>query len=83
MEIIDANSPTVLDRKAQLDKQRNIELKKSIQDGKKFYTKGEFESAINAWTRALQFDPDNKEIKENIQRAEKFRDNLKRLKQDS
>lgn len=81
MEIIDANAPKVLDRKAQLDIQRNIELDKAIQDGKQFYTKGEFDRAINAWKRALKLDPDNKDIKENIQRAEKFRDNLERLKQ--
>ncbi|MBA55230.1 MAG: hypothetical protein CMK89_12315 [Pseudomonadales bacterium] len=83
MEVIDGKAPEVLHRKAQLDQQRNIALDKAILDGKQFYTKGEFDNAIRAWKRALELDPDNKEIKENIQRAEKFRENLERLKQDS
>lgn len=83
MEVIDAKSPEVRDRKAKLDKQRNIALSKAIQDGKEFYTKGEFDSAITAWQHALQLDPGNKELKENIQRAEKFRENLERLKPGS
>lgn len=83
MEIIDAKSPQVQARKEKLDKQRNIVLDKAILEGKKFYTKGEFESAITVWKRALQLDPDNKELKENIQRAEKFHENLERLKQGS
>lgn len=83
MEIIDARSPQVIERKEKLNKQQNIALDKAILEGKEFYTKGEFDSAISAWRRALQLDPDNKEIKENIQRAEKFRENLQRLKQGS
>ena len=83
MEAIDAKSPKVVERRAKLDKQRNIALNKAILAGKKFYTKGEFDSAINVWRRALQLDPENKELKENIQRAEKFRDNLERLKKGS
>ena len=83
MEIIDANAPEVLDRKAKLDTQRNIALNKAIQAGKNFYTKGEFENAIKAWKRALKLDPDNKELMDNIQRAEKFRENIERLKRGS
>ena len=76
-------SPEVLKRRDQLDQQRSIALNQAIQDGKNFYTKGEFDNAIDAWQRALRLDPDNKELKENIQRAEKFRENLQRLKQGS
>ncbi|RLT92811.1 hypothetical protein [Ketobacter sp.] len=83
MEVIDANAPEVSARKAQWQQQRNIALEQAILEGKKFYTQGEFESAISVWTGALQLDPENKELKENIQRAEKFRENLKRLKQGS
>ena len=83
MQVIDAKAPDVLERKARLEQQRNIALDKAIVEGKQFYTKGEFDSAISVWQRALQLDPDNKELKENIQRAEKFRDNLERLKQGS
>lgn len=83
MEVIDAKSPEVLKRRDQLDQQRSIALNQAIQDGKNFYTKGEFDNAIDAWQRALRLDPDNKELKENIQRAEKFRENLQRLKQGS
>lgn len=81
MEKIDAKSPKVRERKAKLDKQRSLALNKAIVDGKKYYTEGEFDSAITVWKRALQLDPGNKELKENIQRAEKFRENLARLKQ--
>ena len=83
MEVIDAQSPEVIERKALLEKKRDITLDKAILDGKQLYTKGEFDSAIRVWKRALQLDPDNKELKENIQRAEKFRDNLERLKKGS
>lgn len=83
MEVIDSKAPEVIQRKTQLDRQRTIALDKAIQDGKQFYTKGEFGGAIRAWTEALQLDPDNKELKENIQRAKTFRENLERLKPGS
>ena len=83
MEVIDAKSPKVVARREKLKKQRSIALNKAILEGKKFYTKGDFGRAINVWKRALQLDPDNKELKENIQRAEKFRENLKRFQQGS
>ena len=83
MEVIDSQSPQVIERRARLDKQRDMALNTAILEGKKFYTKGDFDNAITAWKQALQLEPENKELKENIQRAEKFRDNLERLKQGS
>lgn len=83
MEAIDEQATQVRERRQKLDQQRAIAFDRAVLDGNRFYTKGEFKNAINAWQRALQLDPDNKEIKENIQRAEKFRENLERLKQGS
>lgn len=83
MEDIDPDSAKLRERRNRLDTQRSAALENAILAGKEFYTRGEFESAINAWEQALKLDPDNKEVKENIQRAEKFRENLERLKQGS
>ena len=82
---VDGNQAVITgsERRARLDKQRDMALNTAILEGKKFYTKGDFDNAITAWKHALQLEPENKELKENIQRAEKFRDNLERLKQGS
>jgi tetratricopeptide (TPR) repeat protein len=83
MAVIDAKDPSVLERTQALDKHWDMAVNNAIMEGKQLYTRGEFDSAIRVWKQALELDPDNKEVKENIGRAEKFRDNLERLKQSS
>lgn len=79
LEVIDADSAEVAERKALLNKQKNSALARAIKEGKIYYTQGNFDKAIERWRYGLELDPKNKELKKNIQRARKFQANLQRL----
>lgn len=48
--------------------------------GQKLYTKGYIDQAIENWKMALLLDPDNSDIRERLQRAEKFKANIDKYK---
>ena len=48
--------------------------------GQKLYTKGHIDLAIEKWKLALLLDPDNSDIQERLQRAEKFKANIDKYK---
>jgi tetratricopeptide (TPR) repeat protein len=50
-----------------------------IAEGKKYYTRGKLDNAIDAWRRALQFNPENPDLIARIKRAETFQANYHRL----
>ncbi len=52
-----------------------------IAEGKKFYTRGRLDSAIDSWRQALVLIPDNQDLVGRIKRAETFQANYQRLSQ--
>jgi tetratricopeptide (TPR) repeat protein len=50
-----------------------------IAEGKKSYTRGKLDNAIDAWRRALLLNPDNPDLVARIKRAETFQANYQRL----
>ncbi len=50
-----------------------------IAEGKKFYTRGKLNAAIDRWQQALSLTPDNQELVARIKRAETFQANYQRL----
>jgi tetratricopeptide (TPR) repeat protein len=52
-----------------------------IAEGKKFYTRGRLDSAIESWRQALVLIPDNQDLVSRIKRAETFQANYQRLSQ--
>ncbi len=67
-----------LDRLQQLINQKSIVL---IAQGKRYYTRGKLDLAIDAWRQALVFNPDNPDLAARIKRAETFQANYQRLAQ--
>jgi hypothetical protein len=67
-----------LDRLQELINKKSIIL---IAEGKKYYTRGKLDLAIDAWRRALVFNPDNPDLVARIKRAETFQANYQRLAQ--
>ena len=80
MEGMDPEHTSVRQRRDLLDTQQGVAVVNAIKSGKRFYTEGMFAQAIDVWKEALKLDPGNKELKNNISRAEKFQGNLDRLK---
>jgi tetratricopeptide (TPR) repeat protein len=52
-----------------------------IAEGKKFYTRGKLDAAINSWRQALVLNPDNQDLVARVKRAETFQANYQRLSQ--
>lgn len=52
-----------------------------IAEGKKFYTRGKLDAAIDSWRQALVLIPDNQDLVGRIKRAETFQANYQRLSQ--
>lgn len=48
--------------------------------GKVLYSKGNIAKALDSWNEGLQYAPNNQEIKDNIERAEKFQQKFNSLK---
>lgn len=65
-----------LDRLEELINKKSIVL---IAEGKKYYTRGKLDLAIDAWRQALVFNPDNPDLAARIKRAETFQANYQRL----
>ena len=68
----------------ELDRLETLINKKSIvliAEGKKYYTRGKLDLAIDAWRQALVFNPDNPDLAARIKRAETFQANYQRLAQ--
>ncbi|MFT4674956.1 MAG: tetratricopeptide (TPR) repeat protein [Reinekea sp.] len=62
----------------QLRSQKNTKLAQLITSGNALYNGGYIEAAIAIWRQALQLNPNNQTIAQQLQRAETFLDNLKR-----
>jgi hypothetical protein len=58
----------------------NQESNKLTSKGQNLYTKGYIDLAIENWKLALLLDPDNSDIQERLQRAEKFQANIDKYK---
>jgi hypothetical protein len=56
------------------------ESNKLTSKGQKLYTKGYIDLAIENWKLALLLDPNNPDIQERLQRAEKFKANIDKYK---
>ena len=56
------------------------ESEKLTTKGQTLYTKGYIDQAIQSWKMALLLDPENSDIKERLQRAEKFKANIDKYK---
>ena len=64
------------DRLEALINEKSIAL---IAEGKKHYTRGKLDNAIETWRKALLFNPDNPDLVARIKRAETFQANYQRL----
>lgn len=49
-------------------------------EGNGYYSQGKYEQALGSWRKAQQLDPDNRQLKTNIERAETVVKNLEQLK---
>ena len=63
----------------QLDNAIDQKAAEALKRGQIFYSKGEIAVAIQVWKEALVFAPNDKEIKENLERAEKFQEKFNAL----
>ena len=64
------------DRLQALINEKSVAL---IAEGKKYYTRGKLDNAIETWRKALLFNPDNPDLVARIKRAETFQANYQRL----
>lgn len=65
-----------------LDQRINRRVERSLEDGRKLYTQGDFQGARSIWVAGLRLDPGNQELKDNIARAERVLKKLKTLSDD-
>ncbi|MDH3713192.1 MAG: hypothetical protein OET44_05000 [Gammaproteobacteria bacterium] len=65
-----------------LDQRIQRRVERSLEDGRKLYTQGDFQGARAIWVAALRLDPGNQELKDNIARAERVLKKLKTLSDD-
>ncbi len=65
----------------QLDAAIYKEVKAGIEEGRKQYTMGHIQEALAIWTPLLRLDPDNKQLNEHIDRAQRVLDNLREIEQ--
>lgn len=50
-----------------------------IEEGQKHYAQGRIDQAITSWEQALTIKPDNNNLKERLQRALRFQNNIEKL----
>jgi tetratricopeptide (TPR) repeat protein len=56
------------------------EARRLMREGVNAYSRGQFEQAVKSWQQVLVLQPDNKQAKESLQRAEKVLERLKELR---
>ncbi len=67
---------------AQLEQQVELAVLQLTRNGQHAYSKGDIERAIGFWQQALELAPDNPELQKRLQRAQSFRANYQRFKNE-
>ena len=53
----------------------------ALKKGQLNYSKGQVDQAISIWKEGLSLDPNNRELKDSLDRAEKFKQTYESLKE--
>lgn len=72
--------PELIQLEQELDRSINYTIQRLLADANRAYTEGQFEKAIALWEEVLSYDPENKLATDNIHRAEKVIEKLKKLR---
>lgn len=64
----------------ELDKQINQAINIGLNEGENYYSQGLLDQALSTWHDLLELDPENLEVRERIERTERFIEKLNRLK---
>ena len=67
---------------ATLNRKLSAEVTRLTQLGQQAYTRGNVSSAIDAWEKARQLQPENTELQKRLERARAFQRNYQRLKKE-
>ena len=73
------SDPKFKNLKNELDSKVNKAVNIGIQAGREFYSKGKIREALDIWQEARLLDPDNKKLKDYIQRAERVINKIESL----
>ncbi len=64
----------------QLQKQIQSKVDEALKKGQFHYSKGRVDEAISIWKEGLRLDPSNRELKDSLERAERFKQTYESLK---
>jgi tetratricopeptide (TPR) repeat protein len=79
LDALGFDGPVAHGERERLEGLINAASTRLVAEGKKFYTRGKLDSAIDSWRKALVFNPDNPDLVGRIKRAETFQANYQRL----
>ena len=77
-----ADTPEVTAALNKLQQEMVNDSQRLIAQGERYYTLGDFDKAIESWTKALSIDPENTAIKKRLLRVKLFQTNYKKLQAD-
>lgn len=75
------DNPKVKRLAPKLEREIKKQVNNGIEQGRRQYTLGHIQRALDIWTSLQRLDPENKQLNEHIDRAERVLDNLQAIEQ--
>jgi tetratricopeptide (TPR) repeat protein len=74
------DSEGVLALRQEIEQRVSIQVRRLDEAGRRDYVEGHYEAAAESWKQALELEPENEGLKQQLARVERVLENLKRLR---